>query len=53
LAFPVQVVIEAIRVPPVVDEESTRVVLLYVEDAHHHGQVLLLWTERVDKEGYV
>jgi hypothetical protein len=44
------VVVEAICVPPVVDQESTRVVLLYVEHAHHHGQVLLLQTDRVDKE---
>ena len=49
LPFPLQVVVEAICVPTVVDQESTRVVLLYVEHVHHHGQVLLLQIDRVDK----
>jgi hypothetical protein len=36
------VVAYAFRLPPVVDEESARMVLLYVEKVHHHGQILLL-----------
>lgn len=40
--FPVEVVIDAVHLPPVVDEESAGIVLLYVEQAGHHGQFLLL-----------
>jgi hypothetical protein len=41
-SLPVETVIDAIYLPPVEDKESTRVVLLYVQQIHNRGQFFLL-----------
>ena len=43
--LPVEVVIYAVHLPLVVEEESAHMVLLYVEQVHHHGQILLMQVE--------
>jgi hypothetical protein len=55
LPLPVHFIHDGLRPPRVPHEDSTRVVLLYVEQVHHRQQVILLrvrYIQRVGKEQF-